>query len=263
MIGLSTGSEPALSFRPGVVAAVLLFVIVVLFVAAPAGAQIHDDADRSIGSPVLTSRDTFQNLQIRPRQPVRPRREPIGLRAYAFSDATTLDAKKTFNATLGTSTMTGLGAGVEVLRLWHKVFARGAFSTSSAAGERVIVFENTAIPLGIPMHVRLSPLEVGGGWREELGRRRTVAIYAGASFMRMRFEQTSDFAAADDDLDEAFSGFVTFGGVDYTIAKWIVVGVEGQSRFLPNAIGQDGASKAFGEKDLGGMTFRVMFGIRR
>lgn len=262
MIGPTTGSSQELAFRAGG-AMTVLCVLGFLLIAAPARAQVQDGVDSVSGTPGIAGRAVFQNLQVRPRQPVRPRREPLGLRAYAFSEATTLDASKTFNATLGTSTMTGLGAGVEVLRLWHKVFARGAFSTSSAAGERVIVFEGTAIPLGIPMHVRLSPLEIGGGWREELGRRRTVAIYAGASFLRMRFEQTSDFATADDDLDEAISGFVTFGGVDYTIAKWIVVGVEGQSRFLPNAIGQDGASKAFGEKSLGGMTFRVMFGIRR
>jgi hypothetical protein len=263
MIGSSTGSEPAFSCRRGVVATPLLCAFVVLFVASPARAQVHDGADRDIGSTVLTGRAAFQNLQIRPRQPVRPRREPIGVRAYAFSDATTMRATKTFDATVGTTTMTGLGAGVEVLRLWHKVFARAAFSTSSAVGERVIVFEGKPIPLGIPMHVRLSPIELGGGWREDLGRRRTVGVYAGASIIRMRFEQTSDFAQADDDVDETSGGFAAFGGVDYTIAKWLVVGAEGQFRTVPNALGQDGVSKALGEKELGGMTFRVMFGIRR
>ena len=201
-------------------------------------------------------------LRPRPLPTTRRRREPIGFRAYSFSDATSMLAADTFDATLGTTTMTGLGAGFEVLRLWRHLFLRGGISTSSAVGERVLIFERTVIPLGIPMHVRLTPIEIGTGWREDLGRRRAVGVYAGGSLLRMRFRQTSDFAGTDDNVDETSNGLSVFGGVDYTIARWVVVGAEGQYRTVPNALGQDGASKAFGESDLGGLTFRVLFGIR-
>ena len=210
----------------------------------------------------LSAGEPVQPVQARPPA-VPARRPPIGFRAYAWSDATEMAAADTFDATLGTTRMTGLGGGGEVLRLWRGVFARAGISTSSAAGERVVVFEREAIPLGIPMHVRLTPLEIGGGWRTDFGRQRAVGVYGGGALIRMHFEQTSDFAQSGEDIDQTTSGFAAFGGVDYTIARWIVIGAEGQYRSIPNAIGQDGASKAFGENDLGGLTFRVVFGIRR
>jgi hypothetical protein len=159
--------------------------------------------------------------------------------------------------------MTGLGGGFEVLNLWSGMFARLNFSVASAAGERVILFENGAIPTGIPLHVKLNPLEAGAGWRSDLGRRRLVGVYGGASLLRMRYRQTSDFAQPDEDIDETFNGLSAFGGVDFTIARWVMIGAEGQYRLVPDGLGQDGSSKAFGESDLGGLTFRVMVGIRR
>jgi hypothetical protein len=41
-----------------------------------------------------------------------------------------------------------------------------------------------------------------------------------------------------------------------------MVGVEGQIRSVPNAIGQSGASAAFDETDLGGATLRVLAGVK-
>jgi len=227
-----------------------------------AAGQSLPPAGPAIAGLVTSSNAIEDDSQARPRTAAKRPPEPIGFRLYAFSDATGMTASKTFDATLGQTTMTGLGGGGEVLRLWRGVFARVGISTSSAAGQRVLVFEGNAIPLGIPMHVTLTPIEIGGGWRQDLGRLRAFGVYAGGSLVRMRFEQTSDFAHSGENVDETTSGFAAFGGVDYTIARWIVIGAEAQFRTVPDALGADGASKAFGETDLGGVTFRVMFGIR-
>jgi hypothetical protein len=244
-----------------VVCAAAVVTTAVLALGAPPAALGQTVA--ATGAP---SRDGLADAgQLAPRRPAPPRRPrpPIGLRAYALSDSTEMTAADTFTATLGSKTMTGLGGGFEVLNLWSGLFARLNFSQSSGAGERVLLFDDEAIPLGIPMHVKLNPLEAGAGWRADLGRRRMVGVYGGGSLLRMRFRQTSDFADPDEDIDETTNGFAAFGGVDVTIARWVMIGAEGQYRRVPNAIGQDGLSQAFGENDLGGMTFRVLFGIRR
>jgi opacity protein-like surface antigen len=194
---------------------------------------------------------------------VRPDQPPIGLRAYGFMDSTTMTASESFEATLGSKTMRGIGGGFEVLRLWEGVFARLNYSTAKRTGERVIVFEGEAISLGIPMAVEITPLEAGAGWRSDFGRRRIVGFYGGGSLVRMRYRQTSDFAERDEDIDDTFTGYAVFGGLDVTIASWVMIGAEAQYGWVPNGLGQSGASQAFGETDLGGRSFRVMVGIKR
>ena len=39
-------------------------------------------------------------------------------------------------------------------------------------------------------------------------------------------------------------------------------GVEGQYRSIKDALGEGGVSDVFGETNLGGAVFRVMFGVR-
>jgi hypothetical protein len=59
------------------------------------------------------------------------------------------------------------------------------------------------------------------------------------------------------------SGAFLFGGVEFGAWKWVTVGAEAQYRSVPDAIGEAGVSAAFDETDLGGFTFRIMFGVRR
>ena len=194
---------------------------------------------------------------------LRPAQPPIGLRVYAFVEATEMRAAETFRATLGTASMEGVGGGLEVLRLWNGVFARLTYATARHTGERVVVFQSEAIPLGIPMTVELTPFEAGTGWRTDFGRSPIVGAYGGASLVRMRFRQTSDFANRNEDFDETFNGYGVFAGVDVTIGGWVMVGAEAQYRMVPDGLGQSGVSQAFGETDLGGTAIRVMVGIRR
>jgi hypothetical protein len=220
---------------------------------------------QTIATPTTTVQSLADDAQVRTpaRPPVRPRRAPLGLRAYGFSDSTQMTAADTFIGVLGSKTMTGVGGGVEVLRLWEGLFARVNYSQSSAAGVRSVVFDGEVIPLGIPMRIKLNPLEAGAGWRADLGRRGIVGVYGGGSLVRMRYRQTSDFAKTGEDVDETINGFSAYGGLDVTIAHWVMIGAEGQYRTVPNGLGQDGISAELGDTDLGGLTFRVMVGIKR
>lgn len=256
---LTHGGVPrvlGLGRRPVVITAILVALTLVSLFPSASLAQ-------AIATPTVQSVADGAQVRTPARPPVRPRRAPLGLRAYGFSDSTQMTAADTFIGVLGSKTTTGVGGGVEVLRLWEGLFARVNYSQSSAEGVRSVVFDGEVIPLGIPMRIKLNPLEAGAGWRADLGRRAIVGVYGGGSLVRMRYRQTSDFAETGEDVDETFNGFSAYGGADVTIARWLMIGAEGQYRTVPNGLGQDGISAELGDTDLGGLTFRVMVGIRR
>jgi hypothetical protein len=45
--------------------------------------------------------------------------------------------------------------------------------------------------------------------------------------------------------------------------SWVIAGAEVQYRTVPDALGEGGVSQVFGDTDLGGVTVRVLVGIRR
>ncbi len=184
------------------------------------------------------------------------------LRAYFHVDAASLAAADTFDAVIGSSRVTMRGGGGEALNLWKGLFARVAFSTARATGSRVVVPGDEVIQLGIPLTVRLTPLEIGGGWRFRPVAGGRLVPYAGAGLLRMGYKETSDFALEGEDTATTFTGGVVFGGVEVSVFSWIIAGVEAQYRTVPGAL-DGGVSDFFGEDNLGGTAVRVLIGIRR
>ncbi len=190
-----------------------------------------------------------------------PPRQAMGLRAFASVDIQRMTAARTFESVLGSPQVMAFGGGGEVLRVWRNAFARVAISRSSSEGTRVVVFDNDASPIGVDTSIRMLPLELAGGWRFH-GRGRLVP-YGGGGVVRLSFEETTEFDEPTDDTSETFLGSLVFGGLDLHLGGAFGVGAEVQHRRLPDAIGSAGASAAFGEHDLGGLTFRVWIGIGR
>jgi hypothetical protein len=189
-------------------------------------------------------------------------RPSIGVRGFFLVDMNRMAASKTFDAVVGSSTLTGFGAGADITNLFKGVFARVAFSRISKDGERVVVDGGDVFPIGIPLELKMSPAEIGAGWRFTTGKLKFVP-YVGAGFLRVGYRETSGFAELGDNTDESFSGSVIFGGIDYPIGRWLSAGIEAQYRSIKDAIGTAGASEAFGEDNLGGTTIRFMVGIRK
>lgn len=197
----------------------------------------------------------------------------IGFRAYGLYDYVTLSATDSFEAVFDEAKTSGLGFGIEGLRLWRGVFARFAFSRLTMdGGERVNIIESTGqvFKTGVGTEVEMTPIEFGLGWRQPLDGIDRYVAYGGFSGMRMKFTQTSEFAQTGDDLDETYNGYAIFAGFDAMVTHGVFVGAEFQYRSVPDAIGLDGdepgvASVAnyYDEHDLGGTVFRVLFGIRR
>jgi hypothetical protein len=188
-------------------------------------------------------------------------RAPTGLRAFAAFDLNRMAAAESFGAVVGSRDLTGFGAGAEVLRLWSGLFARVGVSRIRADGNRVVVFGDESVSVGVATTVRMTPLELAGGWR--FGGRRRVVPYGGAGLVRLTYEETTDFDQPNEDTSETFLGSLLFGGLDVQVAGPLGFGAEVQHRRLANALGTAGASAAFGENDLGGLTIRVWIGIGR
>jgi hypothetical protein len=186
--------------------------------------------------------------------------ERIGVRAYAAVDLDRLTARKSFDAVLGTSQLTGFGGGADVLNVWKTLFVRVSASRISKGGNRAFVFNGQAVSLGIPITIQMTPIEVAAGWRFVSSSRVTPYIGGGALFVK--YAETSAFAGTGDDVSQSNRGYSAFGGADVTIARWLVVGAEGQYRSVPHAIGTRPVSQDFGETNLGGFTVRVLIGFK-
>jgi opacity protein-like surface antigen len=174
-----------------------------------------------------------------------------------------LMAQKSFNAILGTSRLTAFGGGVDVLNVWKTLFLRAGVSHTTMNGSRAFVVNGQGISLNIPITVSMTPVEIGGGWRFSGARlgRHVVVPYAGSGALIQPYSERSPFGSGGD-VSQTNTGFTFFGGVEVDLSKWFLVGVEGQYRGLPHAIGTAPVSKDFGETNLGGFTARVLVGLK-
>ncbi len=188
-------------------------------------------------------------------------KEGIGGRVFAWGDWQQMTAKESFDAVTGASTMSGAGGGAEVHRLWRGVFVRGSVSSMKADGERVFVFDGTVFPLGIPLEITMTPIELGAGWRfSPVGGR--LVPYAGAGALWMKYDETSTGDVGSERVKETYTGAVVFGGVDVSIWRFVSAGAEVAWR-TAKVKDPAGSLAAFGEDDLGGVSVRVMVSIGR
>jgi hypothetical protein len=182
-------------------------------------------------------------------------------RVFGWGESQQMAAKDTFEAVTGETTMTGAGGGVEVHNLWRNVFVRGSVSSLKATGERVFVFDGNAFPLGIPLEVTMTPIELGAGWRfSPVGRR--LVPYAGAGALWMKYSEQSDGDTGSERVNETYTGVVVFGGVDVSVWRFVSAGAEVAWR-TAKVKDPAGSLDAFGEDNLGGVSFRVMVSIGR
>jgi opacity protein-like surface antigen len=198
-------------------------------------------------------------------RPPAPPRAQTSIRGFGDIGLTRFAAADTFKATLGSSTGTFFGGGVEVV-LPQRLFFNVRLSRFEKTGERVFVDEGEVFPLGIEMTVGITPVEVTGGYRfQPRGSTGNVIPFVGGGVGWHRYSETSDFAQPGDDVNERFTGYHALGGVEFRMSRWFGVTGETQWTTVSDALGSEvsSASEAFGDSNLGGLGFRVRFVVGR
>jgi outer membrane protein W len=189
--------------------------------------------------------------------PSAARAQATAFRGFAELGATRFNAAQSFSAIFGSSTGIVAGGGIDVVLPRH-IFISFDATRFSKDGTRVFVNNGQVFDLHIPTTIRITPLEISAGYRFITSKRQLVP-YAGCGIGWHRYQETSQFADASEDVTQTFRGYQLLGGVEYRVNDWF--GVAGEARFasVPNALGQDptGASAQFGETNLGGTTVVV------
>jgi hypothetical protein len=201
--------------------------------------------------------------------------EPIRVRGFATFGSMSFQASDSFDAVLGSSGGPIFGGGAQVL-LPYGLYVEVSVSRFSADGERVFIGpapDLEVFQLGIPLEVKVTPLDFTAGWRYRHcprtakprvgGCRPPVIPYVGGGFSSYKYQETSDFADEDEDVDERYNGFHVVGGAEYAVRRWLAVGGEVSWSSIADALGEGGVAAAFDESNLGGTTFRVKISIGR
>jgi opacity protein-like surface antigen len=193
-----------------------------------------------------------------------PRRQPKpSVRAFGTFGFDKMSADASFNAITGSDTTHGFGGGVQGINLWKGLFAEVNIERSTVDGERAFVFNDEVFPLGIPLKIKTTPVDLVAGWRAGVGGRHPYATYVGGGVTFVSYKETADFAVSGDEVDEQKTGVVALFGVEVTVWKWIHVRGEGRYRRVTDILGNGGVSAAFDENELGGFGGGVKFVVGR
>jgi hypothetical protein len=216
----------------------------------------------SVASPASAQATGTSSSSQRPSsstaKPSAPLPKPkMNIRAFGAFDVEWMgDAADSFKAVTGSPIMLGYGGGAEVVNLWKRLFVRGDYVTGSSSGERAFVVDGEVVSVGIPVTVRLSTIEIGGGWRIPMRKHPKYTPYVGGALLLTKYSQKSDFEQPTDAVNDSNPGFSVLGGIDAQVGKRLYATFEAQYRSVPNA----GVSKLYGDTNLGGFVGRVMFG---
>jgi len=183
-----------------------------------------------------------------------------GIRLFGTFAADGMTASESFDAVTGSATVLSYGGGVQFTNLWRGLFVEGAIERSRIDGERVFVFRDEVFPLGIPVEITQTPIDAVVGWRAGFGR---LVPYVAGGATWFRYEETSDFADEDENVDERKLGFVVRAGLEVSVTRWVHLRGDLRYRQVNDVLGTAGASAAFEEDRLGGFGAAVSVLIGR
>jgi hypothetical protein len=190
--------------------------------------------------------------------------QAIDIKGYGMLGSMRFAASESFEAVLGSSSGFIFGGGAEVgLPLGGLYVGIGAWRFKDE-GERVFISGNDEVfPLGIPVTVTVTPIEITGGWRfKNLSPR--VVPYVGGGWSSFGYEEVSEVADAGEGEAERFSGFHLLGGAEVRVLRWLGVAGEIAWMSIPDALGTSGsASEHFDETNLGGTSLRLKITVGR
>jgi Outer membrane protein beta-barrel domain len=194
--------------------------------------------------------------------PATAQTDSFALRPYGLITYQAFSAKTTFDATFGKSSYPFWGAGAELILPKH-IYIDVSASRFKKTGQRAFLNNGQVFQLNIPLTATITPFEVAGGYRFALTRYPTVIPFVGAGVGWYAYKETSDFAAAGEDIDMTHVGGLFVGGVEFRVHRWIALSGDVQYTHIPGILGTGGVSKDAGENDLGGVAARFKFIVGR
>jgi outer membrane protein W len=186
----------------------------------------------------------------------------ISLRPFVEVTEESFNAIDTFTSVFGRTYQPFWGGGLQVTAA-DRYYVELTASRFRKGGDRVFRNAGQTFHLGIPLTATLTPFEIVGGYRFHSTRRPWLVPYVGAGVGRYAYRETSQFAAAGEDLDTSHAGFVVHGGGEFRLSRWVGIGTDVQFTHVPGIFGTGGISQDVGEKDLGGFAARVKFVVGR
>ena len=191
-------------------------------------------------------------------------RVPVGVDVFGGAGFTFPASQDSYDAVDLSSTPVDYGGGVRVNGLWSKLFVQGTVSRWSDTGERAFVAsDGSSFPLGIPLDVNATFIDGTIGLREVMraaNGRISIIRYVGAGAGIVRYEESSPFAEAGDDLDTTKPSYHVLAGLEIPLNRWLAFNVDGRFRYVPGILGDDGVSAQLGDDALGG--FQISLGLR-
>jgi len=186
----------------------------------------------------------------------------LSIRPFVMATAQSFAASDTFDASFGKTVLPFFGGGVQVV-VNDGFFAEIGASRFRQTGERAFFINGTAFRLGIPLTATITPLEIAGGYRFKFRQQPRVRPYVAAGFGNYRYQETSSFAEAGEDVDTTHSGFLLNGGAEFRVNRWVGMAVDVQYSHVPGILGTGGVSEQTGETDLGGVAARLKLVVGR
>lgn len=101
----------------------------------------------------------------------------IGVRGLATFGVSQMTAADSFETVLGSASLRDFGGGAQVTNLWRGLFVEATIGRSRETGGRVFVHDGRTFPLGIPLTMTITTVDVTTGYRFNRGGR--VVPYAG------------------------------------------------------------------------------------
>jgi opacity protein-like surface antigen len=188
----------------------------------------------------------------------------IGIQGFGLTGLDWPIAKESFEATALDKRPAEFGGGARVTNLWRALFVQVQATRWSSTGERVFVDSSgTSFPLGIPLEVKATHVDVTGGWRffpRNNTNARAPVPYLGGGVGVAKYREESPFAEPGDDLDTSATSYHALAGVDVPLRSWLAIAADIRYRYVPDLLGDDGASSAFDEEDFGGV--QLALGLR-
>jgi len=172
----------------------------------------------------------------------------------------TLLAGDSAKAVLGRSTIPIVGVGGRFVWREH-LFAEARVGRMRQTGQRIYQIDGERFPLGIPLTVRLVPVEVTAGYR--FSARRHIRPFVGVGGGVVWYDEDSRFAEGDENARMAFGEYHVVGGGEIRVWKWISASGSVVFSSVPHAIGGGGISSDLGQTNLGGTSVRARVVIGR